>query len=752
MGETIVPLGGGCGSILIGDRVTFGSDDRIYTVSTGAETTCPTSLSGYFITLTEPLATEVPASATVNIQDRGVKDFSVCLKTGWKAVRAMKLWHGRAGWLENCPPACDESLARYRTANRVATYTQIGYGVAQVDYDVARANYATCMASATNEEDAKVCMDDFIAAMVEASTSGPTSYYDYSWERQYTVSTTGAVTQDTCTDNDGGEGWLTSTSAPASLVMFGNWACGPDFSETHSYGPSFNEWFAGGVPDLEWSVQIVQQTNTIIEIEVIGASYESGNFYINTWHGTWVLSEPYALEDCVGDAYSLLGEWDLSDDVQYPWRPPGSWLVTDGGGTHAARIPFVKRREVGPFSPDIGGAACDADLSCSLSTLTPCPYDGEAIGIPLPDGYGPHYAFWDGSGQIAALGWNPGLGLPDTATWWTNSSEELDEDVFPSGGWVFVSSNIVYVQKWCETKDAYDSEGNYIPSVNFFRPCGGDDRTADYKAICGRIAISNLLLDAGTLYVTLSSPATYLETYDDIDFVKYGASPDYTETVDDGDSKTVPDSAGYSVTRTDSTHFTVTGIGSVPDATHIKSHGAPHFKWNDALRKGDFTFCVEETTCGVAETSCEDGCLPLSSCFPAVAAVLPPGALESFPNGEVRELPAAADMLNSYTFRVKPRIVEADPFYTGAVVESRCAPPDGAPAFPSGISYTGCGTLPASRPSFGLGDAVAVLAQPIARAIDAATSKLPKKLRTNVAGCGGCKKRREFLNRMVKFS
>lgn len=47
----------------------------------------------------------------------------------------------------------------------------------------------------------------------------------------------------------------------------------------------------------------------------------------------------------------------------------------------------------------------------------------------------------------------------------------------------------------------------------------------------------------------------------------------------------------------------------------------------------------------------------------------------------------------------------------------------------------------------GLGDVVAMVAQPIARTIDVIT-----RHRTNVAGCGGCKKRREALNRAVPFT
>lgn len=44
----------------------------------------------------------------------------------------------------------------------------------------------------------------------------------------------------------------------------------------------------------------------------------------------------------------------------------------------------------------------------------------------------------------------------------------------------------------------------------------------------------------------------------------------------------------------------------------------------------------------------------------------------------------------------------------------------------------------------GLGDVVAKVAQPIARAIDRVAG-------TNVAGCGGCKKRQEILNKVMPF-
>ena len=49
--------------------------------------------------------------------------------------------------------------------------------------------------------------------------------------------------------------------------------------------------------------------------------------------------------------------------------------------------------------------------------------------------------------------------------------------------------------------------------------------------------------------------------------------------------------------------------------------------------------------------------------------------------------------------------------------------------------------IPVEKP-FGLGDAVAAVAQPVARMIDAAMG-------TNLQACGGCAKRKEFLNSLV---
>ncbi len=49
---------------------------------------------------------------------------------------------------------------------------------------------------------------------------------------------------------------------------------------------------------------------------------------------------------------------------------------------------------------------------------------------------------------------------------------------------------------------------------------------------------------------------------------------------------------------------------------------------------------------------------------------------------------------------------------------------------------------PNSPKSFGLGDAVAALANPIAKAIDAVVG-------TKIVGCGGCAQRQAALNKML---
>lgn len=53
---------------------------------------------------------------------------------------------------------------------------------------------------------------------------------------------------------------------------------------------------------------------------------------------------------------------------------------------------------------------------------------------------------------------------------------------------------------------------------------------------------------------------------------------------------------------------------------------------------------------------------------------------------------------------------------------------------------------PFTFPILGLGDLVYRVADPIARLIDRLTRSLPQRLRTHVAGCSACSRRRRGLN------
>jgi hypothetical protein len=49
-----------------------------------------------------------------------------------------------------------------------------------------------------------------------------------------------------------------------------------------------------------------------------------------------------------------------------------------------------------------------------------------------------------------------------------------------------------------------------------------------------------------------------------------------------------------------------------------------------------------------------------------------------------------------------------------------------------------------------MGDAVAVVAQPIAKAIDSVTSILPEGMKTDLKNCPQCPKRQAWLNELTK--
>ncbi len=714
IGSTIIVLGSGIGTLYPGDTVRFDGDDTLYTI---AATALPipleddTDLTGYFIILQAPgLLLAIPAVATpFTVIPRGTRDFSLCEHTGWKAVRARAYWHGRRGFESGCD-ACDTHTTNYLTVTRTITHVH---------------------------EEAGTGSDFTVAA-----------------ERTLTVNaTTGIVSEPTCTLTDPASAGL---STYAEILLLGDWCLGPSFTTLHPsdpggvFGTLMNTMFAtalagdgtdhyeetsGGITTY-YDVVLTTHSDTTIEGSLT-ITNSSDPDYSDTFTFAWLLSVPYLLSDAITTAFDLADLFPLDDDVSYPWRTQDYGPNNVSGTDYHLPIPLVTRRESGSYSLDYAiGATCGTLAECNGST--PCPYDGAVVGEPLPHGYGPHYHFGDaGLGVLTNLGWNPGFQLPDTATQWTAypATESVYAD-FPPGGWVQLNGNLVTVQKWVQTRTP-------TASANYFRPCGADSRTdPNYRPICGRCAVASVSESAGTVTVTLTDPAPYLLAGDSITLLTYAA--DFTEQ---------PLATLNLTTITSSTEVAGTWDYSPTDALpgtglYAKSTGAPHYSWDDDASKGDALFCVVTTNlCTSAVTrECVPACTQFSPCEPEVLAVLGPDSPETFQAAaEYRFADTGWSNNSGLRIIVTPRSEEDDPLWTGdpaetPQIESRCAPPDAAPA---GTTYAGCASA-LSRPAIaapaGLGDLVAKFAQPIAAAADAL-------LGTNLKNCGGCARRRAWLNR-----
>ena len=123
------------------------------------------------------------------------------------------------------------------------------------------------------------------------------------------------------------------------------------------------------------------------------------------------------------DKDTLLGEWNLSDDAQIPWRTDG--LCTSG--------PLVTYLENGPTAPAITMLGA-TDGSVVATTLAAYGVSSKILGAPNPAGFDPYFDFrfqvWDqipseecdSCWQISGWGdyapsWAP------YATQWTNKQD-----------------------------------------------------------------------------------------------------------------------------------------------------------------------------------------------------------------------------------------------------------------------------------------------------------------------------------------
>lgn len=230
---------------------------------------------------------------------------------------------------------------------------------------------------------------------------------------------------------------------------------------------------------------------------------------------TVTLSDPNNASDVLDDITTLLEEWDLTDDAQYPWRTDAyisiaplvvrnevpqnadpmefsPWVyVLDGDGNP---IPTTDCLGNDPGSPAYIRCSFERTANVDPNALI---YDGSIIGGPLPAGYQQAFDFYyvdwqeceSETGPIGYVnGWgalnNGQNGIPLTATHWTPNQLAWQ---FPAGAWIFYNhnpsfencndgspstyiytpGNILVAQKWAETRMGFVSQ-------NFARPAGKD--------------------------------------------------------------------------------------------------------------------------------------------------------------------------------------------------------------------------------------------------------------------------------------
>ena len=636
IGVTSVILSAGTGPIVAGITAFFSGDTTRYTITGAIADITP----GDTLTFSPPLQKSLPTSS-IPITFVGTHDFGLCHNAGWKAVRASKIWQGCYGFDAPATPDCNNfSDTKYRQVIKSATGT-LTYSTGTV---TSTAAITTTVHPHTGELTTSGC-----------STSDPLLW---------TFVAKGVEIPPVYVPIGASEICATAINSWATDGVMQGVNGGPNSADNTGIYDMLWRYF----PDGGFSIDIGADYINITASQSSSAPDGSGAAGLSL---SIELSEEYPLSDCIAEAEGLLGSWPLADDAVYPWRmdtncmlvPLVTWNETDG--TPAVPMELLGYR--------------DETLNL-LYLKDPCPTASASqlellLGNPLPAGYGPHCSFDPitakgncNNGLIAAY---QNAMLPDTATWWDNTPD------MPDGAFgMLVGGSIVIVQKWAGTKPV-------TPSINFFRPCGADRDVPEFTSsawpICGRCEIESQD-ESSPVNVVLSDPAPYLRAGDLVDFLHYDSDL-VTEYIDE-DSVTV-------ITSSDSTHF-IFDSDDVDAATHIKSHNAPSYKWNDNSSKGDcciltWTTEPDPDTCNPVTTAeCTSKCLPAPYCSPAVIYISP--STERFLNSVRGDWGATSHYGQWQSIAL---FAVPDPYDlsgAGDLVEAMCSVPSGSPILGLGSS------------------------------------------------------------------
>lgn len=421
----------------------------------------------------------------------GTYDFAVCRKLGFKNLRARKTWHGRFGFLtteqastgpcceaeEGFPDGCchePEKLTPPDTVKYLTIYRE------------------------------------YRETSHQGPTDSPSGFVTITSLRrtQYTVDRfSGTTNQDLCEESVDGpsSGVDETTIAPGArgiAIAGSEYRCGQWAVDTIN-APDIQDKLNAEDPndppdpDRTWTVT-KSASNTVLEYTVRfdeTSPPAAPGVYVEVYCKV-VLSNPYTEADVREDARNLLAEWDMADDVLYPWR-------TDNNCSSGPLIYY--NESASPVSPDVV-AECGHDFGRGA------PFtefdDGEIIGKPLPIGFGIPVStdgYWDIHHEnMQHIGGAPfweiasrGARSPyPHATKWTVDGESprgnVDGNVGKQrGAWQQFDGSVYVVQIWAEIIPFVR------PSHNFARPCGATDKSAiDQTTIT---CLDGAIDDPGTL-------------------------------------------------------------------------------------------------------------------------------------------------------------------------------------------------------------------------------------------------------------
>jgi Concanavalin A-like lectin/glucanases superfamily/Immunoglobulin domain len=316
-----------------------------------------------------------------------------CPKTGFKNVYAIKQWHGAPGpkssmlsavaqmngdcsCLTRPAPQNTPDTTKYlrKITTGSYTYSSAWYiygppssGSADVSSDCQVGRYTGRLQGSATESGDNFARGGAWSAIQDVTLADlPNTYCQRLGEYAEMLTMYGVPVQPT----------YSSEGTTASMSWHYRWDNGymTGLVEVDLVGGSFHCQYATGGAD--W-VEEEAETITIGETQVSTVySYNRSldtdppTYDIISSSGTVTYSDPYSSTDVNSDCDTLLAQWNLLDDLQYPWR-------ADGGVTRGPLVTYNERTHVAP------GILSPGFVDTSLPPWPSQP-EGAVLGAPLP--------------------------------------------------------------------------------------------------------------------------------------------------------------------------------------------------------------------------------------------------------------------------------------------------------------------------------------------------------------------------------